>query len=150
MESKNAKPVDLLSKVEKDSFSMSVFMILDICLLALMIVMTQSKFVLAPGFSIDLNSALSLPKVSSASIEGVLAEDSITVLNIRGRGTIIFDGKIYTEDSFARIIKNYKPKGTTLLLKADAGVGAQTILQICTAAKAAGFDRVHLAAYSED
>ena len=142
----NGKPVDLVSKVHKDGFSMSMFALLDVFLIALMLAFLSSKFVLAPGFPIDLSEAPALPSVAAKSMSGALVDDDVSVLNVLGRDMIFFDGKIYKEDAFVRKMQTYKANGSTLLVKTDASVSSQTILHICSVAKAAGFERVQLAA----
>lgn len=143
------KPVDLVSKLSKDGFTMSVFALFDVLLIALLFSFLSSKFVLAPGFSIDLSSAPVLPSAHGAGLAGDLVSGEVSVLNVRGRGMIFFDGRIYNEDAFARTMQSYKPRGETLLLKTDAGVSTQTVLNIAAMARAAGFKRVQLAAVSD-
>ena len=142
----NGKPVDLVSKVHSDGFSMSVFALVDVFLIALLLSFLSSKFVLAPGFSIELSEIPALPSVAAKGISGALVDDEVSVLNVLGRDMIFYDGKIYKEDAFVRKMQNHKADGTTLLVKTDAGVSSQTLLNICSVAKAAGFERIQLAA----
>lgn len=143
------EPIDILSKVHKDGFTLSVFAIFDVLLIALMFFMLSSKYILASGISVDLNSEINLPEVPKNSMVGAFAEDSISVLNIRGSGMIFFDGKVFNEEAFAREIKNYKPRGEVLLVKTDAGVSGQTLLNISVLAKEAGFKSIQIAAKSK-
>ena len=140
------EPVDIYSKVRKDGFTLSVFAIFDVLLIALMFTMLSSKYILASGISMRLDGEIDLPEAAAASIEGVFADDSLSVLNIRGKGMIMFGGKIYNEEAFAREMKSFKPRGQILLIKADAGVAGQTLLHICALAKNAGFKQVQIAA----
>ena len=143
------EPIDILSKVHKDGFTLSVFAIFDVLLIALMFFMLSSKYILASGISVDLNSEINLPEVPKNSMGGAFAEDSISVLNIRGSGMIFFGGKVFNEEAFAREIKNYKPRGEVLLVKTDAGVSGQTLLNISVLAKEAGFKSIQIAATSK-
>lgn len=136
----------LLSRVHKDGFSMSVFALFDLFVLALMAAMFSSKFILAPGISIKAGSVINLPALPADKIEKALVDEDICVLNIHGKNMIIFNGKIYDELSFAKEIKNYQAKGQTLLLKADASISGQILLNICAMAEAAGFKQIHIAA----
>lgn len=145
----STKPVDLLSRIHKDGFTMSPFALFDVLLIALMFTLLSSKFILAPGFGIDLGQTINLPRAEAGSLQGEFADDDVTVLNLRGRGMIIFEGRIYNEDAFARFMQTYRPKGPVLLLKADAGMNSQTLLNICALAEKAGFKRVQVAAYSD-
>ena len=140
------EPVDILSKVRKDGFTLSVFAVFDVLLIALMFTMLSSKYILASGISIRLDGEMELPETAASSLDGVFADDSLSVLNIRGKGMIMFGGKIYNEEAFAREMKNFKPRGEILLIKADAGVSGQTLLNICSVAKSAGFKQVQMAA----
>ena len=140
------EPVDIFSKVHKDGFALSVFAVFDVLLIALMFTMLSSKYILASGISMRLDGEMELPSAAPSSLGGVFADDSLSVLNIRGKGMIMFGGKIYNEDAFAREMKAFKPRGEILLIKADAGVSGQTLLNICAVAKNAGFKEVQIAA----
>lgn len=142
----NSGAVDILSKVHKDGFALSVFAIFDIMLIAFMFSLLSSKYILASGISMGLGGGMALPAASGESISGVFAEDSVSVLNIRGKGMVMFDGKIFSEETFSRAMKNYKPRGEILLIKADAAVSGQTLLNICSIAGGAGFKQVQIAA----
>ncbi len=139
-------PINIMSKVNKDGFTLSVFAIFDVLLIALMFFMLSSKYILASGVMLDLNTGIVLPEASKSTVGGVFADDSISVLNVRGKGMIFFDGKVFNEEAFAREMKNYKPRGEILLVKADVGVSAQTLLNISMLAKEAGFKSIQIAA----
>lgn len=140
------EPIDILSKVYKNGFALSVFAIFDVLLIALMFFMLSSKYILASGVLMELNTGIILPEVEKDAVGGVVAEDSISVLNIRGKGMIFFGGKVFNEEAFAREMKNYKPRGEILLVKADVGVSGQTLLNISVLAKEAGFKSIQIAA----
>lgn len=140
-----ARPVDLISKVHKDGFSMSVFALFDVLLLAFMMSLLSSKFVLAPGVRLGVPPA-SLPKADGPAIEAALAGESVDVLNVKGEDMMIFDGRIYGADAFSRMMRSRKPSGGVLLIKADAAVSGQTLLDIAAVAGAAGFKSVQVAA----
>lgn len=142
----NSGAVDILSKVHKDGFALSVFAIFDIMLIAFMFSLLSSKYILAPGISMRLDGEMALPASSGDAIGGVFARDSVSVLNIRGKGMVMFEGEIFSEETFSRAMKNYKPRGEILLIKADAAVSGQTLLNICSIAKSAGFKEVQIAA----
>ena len=127
----------------------------DILLIALLFTLIGSCFITAPGFGINLSggqaagghrSLLELPQTAPGkALSGVTVDESVSVLNIRGKAMIIFQGHIYSEDTFAQAMKDFKAKGT-LLVKMDKSVDAQTFLRICQLAKESGFERAQIAA----
>lgn len=138
--------IDCLSHVHKDGFSLSVFALFDVFLIALLFTLFSSKFVLAPGIEIDLENSISLPKAEASKMGALVANDSLCVLNLRGKGMVIFGGKIYTTESFERLMQGYKAGGGVLLVKADRGVSAELLLEISSLARGAGFKKILLAA----
>ena len=136
--------VDTSSKVRKERISISSAALADGVLIALMLMLVCSKFILATGHSIDLTQQLPTAK----SAEKIIADTSIDVLNAKGNSMIIFDGSIFNPQSFARKMANTKADNSArnvLLIKADKNVDTQTLLNICAAAKKGGFKKVHLA-----
>lgn len=135
-----------MSHVQKDGFSLSVFALFDVFLIALLFTLFSSKFILAPGVEIDLEASINLPKADSSKMGVAIASDSISVLNLRGKEMVVFDGKIYNPEAFARFLQGYKPSGDVLLIKADRGVSSELLLEISSMAQAAGFKKILLAA----
>lgn len=136
--------VDTSSKVRKERISVSSAALADGVLIALMLMLVCSKFILATGHSIDLTQQLPTAK----SAEKIIADTSIDVLNAKGNSMIIFDGSIFNPQSFARKMANTKADNSArnvLLIKADKNVDTQTLLNICASAKKGGFKKVHLA-----
>ena len=136
--------VDTSSKVRKERITLCSAALFDVLLIALMFVMLASKFVLAPGFTIDVDKE-SLP--SAKSPDASIVNDDLSVLNAKGNSMIIFDGAIFNTETFAKkmdLNKSAKSRGT-LLIKADKNVDTQTLLDICAAARNGGFEKIHLA-----
>jgi len=137
--------VDVSSKVRRERISLSSAALFDALLIALIFLGLTSKFVLAPGFSIDLSSA-NIPVC--ATFDNVIVDEDLTVLNAKSGSMIIFDGAIFTPESFAKRMASYsrgKDRGV-LLLKIDKNVDAQTLIDICNAAKIGGFKKIQIAA----
>ena len=91
------------------------------------------------------------PRISPAVIAAVVDGD-LSVLNAKGNTMIIFDGAIFNAESFSKKMHSQKA-GThrgVLLIKADKNVDTQTLLDICSAARAGGFEKIHLAATPEE
>ena len=83
-----------------------------------------------------------------ASPDEVIADSDVDVLSARGDSMLIFAGAIYSMDTFKRTFTSgAKPKHRgTLLIKADKNLAVQTLIEICEAAKAAGFKNAIIAA----
>lgn len=144
--SRVTKFVDLLGKVEKKSFSIGGVALFDSLLIVIMFMMVSSRFIVSPGVGIMLGKeGFVLPEVNEGKLDSVRVDDSVTVLNVMGKGMIIFDGKIYNEENFGRDLRGQKRRGV-LLIKADRGVGITNLLNICSIAEVAGYSRVQIAA----
>lgn len=141
-----AAAVNVFSKIEKETLSLSAPALFDALLLALMLSLASSKFVLAPGMSADLGDDFALPSISAP--EYANASESLSVLTAKGNSMIIFDGSIFTPDTFAANMKKSR-RGGVLLIKADKNISVQELIKIAQAAKAGGFERVHIAANPE-
>ena len=126
--------VNTTSKVRKQEISVDAVALFDILLIALMMTLLGSKFVSSPGLGLELGAGKDLPKM--ASPDGAITDADINVLSARGETMLIFDGAIYSVDSFRR--------------QADKNLGAQTLVEICEAAKAAGFDKAVIAATADE
>ncbi|MBO6103126.1 MAG: biopolymer transporter ExbD [Opitutales bacterium] len=138
--------INVHSKVLKDGFSLSVFAVFDLLLIALMFAMMSSKFILPTGVVLNLQGAITLPEAGASALSSEFAADSVSVLNLREGGMIIFDGKIYTLESFAELMRGYSPRAETLLVKADKGVPSSALIGLASSAKSAGFKKIMLAA----
>ncbi len=135
-------PVNVFSKIPKEKISIGTIAIFDILLIAFILSLSMSKFVLAPGLSVDLNSESVLPTLSSPDYVNV--DNDITVLTAKGNSMIIFQGAIYDKESLARQMEKSKFNGT-LLIKADKSLTIHELLEISESAKLGGFKKIHIA-----
>lgn len=141
--------VNTTSKVRKQEISVDAVALFDILLIALMMTLLGSKFVSSPGLGLELGAGKDLPKM--ASPDGAITDSDINVLSARGETMLIFDGAIYSVDSFRRHFSRAKKGGRgTILIKADKNLGAQMLVEICEAAKAAGFEKAVIAATADE
>lgn len=142
-------PVDTSSKVRRERITLCSAALVDILLIALMFTLLGSKFILAPGFALEFEGN-KLP--TSKSPDAAVVDGDLSVLNAKGNTMIIFDGAIFNTESFAKKMRSHKAgtKGGVLLIKADKNVDTQTLLDICAAARAGGFGKIHLAAAPEE
>lgn len=137
-------PVNIAAKVRKERVAVSSAALADGALIMLLVMLASSRFVLAPGFSIDAGAKLP----DAAAPDAALADSAIDVLNAKGKSMIIYDGEIFGVKTFAQKMsaKGAGKRNAVLLVKADKNVDAQTLLDICAAARAGGYKRIHLAA----
>ena len=139
--------VNTTSRVRKQEVSLDAVALFDILLIALMMTLLGSSFIAATGLGISFGGAeSSLPRM--ASPDEVIADSDVDVLSARGDSMLIFAGAIYSMDTFKRTFTSgAKPKHRgTLLIKADKNLAVQTLIEICEAAKAAGFKNAIIAA----
>ena len=106
----------------------------------------MSKFVLAPGLSVDLNSQIQLPTMPQPEYANVNSD--ITVLTAKGNSMIIFEGAICDKKTLKKKMQLSKRKGT-ILIKADKSLSIQELLDIAQIAKHGGFQKIHIAAKLE-
>ncbi len=141
-------PVNTSAKVRKLQCSPDAVALVDVLLVSFVFYLAGGPLMLAPGVAMELPE---LPSGDSGDATGVA--DDVSVLSARGDNMIIFDGAIYSTDSFSRLMKERKarpPRGASLLIKADKSVGVQTLIDICRAAKNGGFSIVQIAAKPSD
>ena len=138
-------PVNVFSKIPKEEFFISPSALLDILLIALMLIMTASKFVLAPGMTMEVGGGENvLPDTNAPDFAGV--DSDLSVLTMEGSSMLIFDGSIYNMRSLERKMKNFKRGGDVLLIKADKHMPIQSLIDIAEIAKKGGFKKIHIAA----
>lgn len=140
--------VNTTAKVRRQEISVDCAALFDILLIALMMTLLGSKFVAATGLGISFGGGgeSGLPKMGDP--DSAVANSDMNVLSARGDSMLIFDGAIYTIDSFRKSFSSAgKPaKRGTLLIKADKNLAVQTLVEICEAAKSAGFENAIIAA----
>lgn len=140
------KLVNLTSRLHSQENFLDAAALFDVLLIALMFVLLSSRFVLAPGTNIEL-AELGAP-ADSRYLSAIDAD--LTVLNAKSDSMLIFNGAVYTPETFAKqmqfdgLKKTYK--GGVLLVKADKTVSSQRLMNICSLAKIGGFSRVQIAA----
>lgn len=140
------KLVNLTSRLNSSESFLNAAALFDVLLIALMFTLVSSRFVLAPGMSIQLAS---LDK-KAAEEDLAIVDADLSVLNAKSNTMLIFDGAVYTPETFKMQMKKAATEKTNgrnvLLIKADKSVDAQMLLEICRVAKQGGFSRVHIAA----
>lgn len=143
--------VNTTSKVRKQEISVDSAALFDILLIALMMTLLGSKFVAATGLGISFggDGRTDLPRMGAP--DSAVANSGMDVLSARGDSMLIFDGAIYTIDSFRKSFSGAgEPARRTLLIKADRNLSVQTLVEICEAAKSAGFENAVIAAEPDE
>lgn len=112
----------------------------DVLLIAIMFLLLGSRFVFAPGLTVEL------PTLRSQESAGV---PTVDVLTVKGENFIIFQGTKHTLDGLAKILASPDseiPPEAVLLLRADRSVDLETFLAIASLAREAGYSAVQIAA----
>lgn len=133
------QPLDLEAHLRPPPRNMDVFFYADIALLAVFFVMMGSPFVLAPGMPMEL------PAIERS---GELARPADVVVSMRGDNIVLFEGGLFPLAGFeSRLAAIVKSRGAeTVLVRVDRQVSAQGLLDLCTAARAAGAKQMQIAA----
>lgn len=131
--------------VRETDVSLDYVALFDALFITLMLTLVSSRFVLAPGLSMESNP---LPTMDGS--DGAIIDAELSVLNAKSPSMIIYDGAIFNINELPQKMLENKARNETavLLVKADKNVTAQTIIDIVVAAKSAGFKRIQLAAKS--
>lgn len=129
------RPLDLHSKLRPEPRNFDWLFFVNAGLLLLAFSVFCSRFVLAPGISVDFQ----LPRAAGAP-EGAMR--TTHMIDVRG------DGEVLTDDGFRTMeeLKNWlrvqamATKSPVLLIRAESGkVSLTTAVEVSSAAKEAGF-----------
>lgn len=165
-----SQPLGLHKHLTQPSRGLDIVPLFDVLLIALMLTLLSSRFIFAPGISIDL------PRASTASAESSEAEVSIAVLTLLKDNSLIYGGRLLSVENFEREAQNgllpiplaggaagalastqagsaapvdgaeaAAPVPQVLLVKSDASVSLGAVLRVMNAARLAGYDRVQIA-----
>lgn len=136
-------PLGLRVKVKVPSIKLEGIPILNVLCIAFFLTLLSSKYLFAPGLTIEL------PESSQKRMEGRL---STAILSVNEANIIFFEGNIYNVENleialtaFTTSIKSASP---ILLAKVSKGTEINTIFKICEIAHKAGFSNIQLAANS--
>lgn len=136
-------PLNFKKSLNAPSLSFDVIPLVDILIIALCFTLLGSRFIHAPGVTVDL------PKVAHSSLVGM---PSVAVLTLKQKNMIFFEGRIYSAKTFqSSLLKDSlqgmeRPQEAVLLVKLGQDVDMQTFLNICERAREAGFTKIQVAA----
>ena len=133
-------PLDLKRQLPEPDNRINLVPYLDLCVIGLFFALFSSRFIFAPGVTIDL---------SQVDVSARTGLPTPAVLTVRENDILLFEGEIFRiealNEKMARFVLEEKTVSATLLIKADKTVSMQKILHICDLARQAGFGKVHLA-----
>ncbi len=133
------RPLNLQNKLKRSSGSFDFIALLDVVVLALGFTLLSSRFIFAPGITVDL------PRVGQGELTGMRTD---AVLTIGANEMLLFEGAILNFDNFEGYLRDYfaDESGAALLIRADRSISMETLMEVAEMARAAGVDRVQIAA----
>ncbi len=140
------RPLQLTRALTAPDRRLDMTPLLDLLLLALMVMMLGSPFVVAPGLSVELEGGLVLPVGSPEILAGVPV---VEVLTARGPDSFFFQGRFLTLSELellARPPPGSVQAGAVLLLRAHESVTLDVLVRLADWARSWGFSRVQVAA----
>lgn len=133
-------PLGLQNKIKPPSLKLENIPILNLLCIVLLLFLLSSKYLFAPGLTIEL------PEYSEGKLDG---RPSTTILSINEANLIFFEGNIYTLENIEKPLMNFiqtsNMQSSTLLAKISKGTEMDTVFKICEIAHKAGFDNIQLA-----
>ena len=139
------QPFNFAAHLRRPSTRLEVVAFVDVAMLLLFFAVLGSRFVLAPGITLDL------PTTPGPPPDAVMATRVLTVAENDGVEMLIFEGRIHSIGTFKSVLeaRGDEMRGEVLLVRADRDVSTKTLVQVCDLAVKAGFVRVQLAAEQE-
>ncbi len=133
------RPFNLQARLKAPSRRFDMVALFDILLLAFGFTLLSSRFIFAPGISIDL------PRVGSEELVGIRTD---AVLTIGANEMLLFEGSILNFDNFEQRLREHfsQDADAALLIRADSSISMQTLLEVAEMARSAGVARVQVAA----
>lgn len=133
-------PFGLLARLKRAESGLDWVPALDMVVVALLISLIFTRFVIVPGVEVSL---------PSTDLRMQPSEESVAVLTLQSRGMLFFNGSVYNPGSLQRAFADYmeedgKARRSVLLVKAEADIGLERFLEICREAESAGFLRVQI------
>jgi biopolymer transport protein ExbD len=133
--------LNLTAQLKPVGSGLDLMPLIDLLCIALLFSLLFTRLVITPGVQLSLSETeLQMPQ----------ATQEVAVLTVQNEGMLLFDGGVYQVDSieeaFLERMMRTKDKPVILLLKAGRLLPMQTLLDICSKAKSAGFVQIDLAA----
>ncbi len=140
MSTRCAAWIGLAEYLKKPEIKIDIVPILDLLVIALLVSLLFTRFVMLPGVQVDLPvTGLRMPHTASA----------VSVLTIENKGMLFYEGNIHGIDTIERAfriyVENAKKNDSVLLIKSQADIDLETFLNLCRMAQEAGFAQVQIA-----
>jgi biopolymer transport protein ExbD len=137
--------LNLTAQLKPAGSGLDLMPLIDLLCIGLLFALLFTRLVISPGVQLNLSETeLRMPQ----------ATQEVAVLTVQNEGMLLFDGGVYQVDSiekaFLKRMVRSKDKPVILLLKAGKLLPMQTLLDICSKAKSAGFVQIDLAAQRTD
>ncbi len=133
-------PMGLAARLKKPELKLDIVPVLDLVVIALLMSLVFTRFVILPGVRVDL---------PATNLRVQHTADPVAVLTIQNRGMLFFDGSVYALDTIDKAFRAYlegaERENVVLLVKAEATMALQDFLDVCEMAELAGFSQVQLA-----
>ncbi|MEM9227272.1 MAG: biopolymer transporter ExbD [Verrucomicrobiota bacterium] len=132
------RPLELERHLTVPDKRIDVAALFDLLLIALMFLLLSSRFVFAPGETIEL------PVLDAELVPGV---PTLSVLTYKTDELMILDGRIITLERWEQELARSEAQSTGyLLVKADRELPLQTLLRLSELARQAGYTGLQIAA----
>ena len=134
----------LADRLKKPEMKIDLIPVLDLLVIALLVSLLFTRFVMLPGVRVDLPATdLRMPHATSA----------VSVLTIENQGMLFYEGSVYELGTIERAFRSYVEGATgraVLLVKAQADMELDEFLDLCRMAQEAGFSQVQIAGKKEE
>jgi biopolymer transport protein ExbD len=139
------RPLGLVQHLQKTDTRIGFIPVLDLLVIALLLSLLFTRFVMLPGVQVDLPpSGMVMPH----------SQLPVAVLTIGHNGMIFFNGSVFEassiEGGFEAYVEKSGEHGSVLLIKAESSMDLQAFLELCRQAKEAGFVQIQLAGRKPD
>ncbi|MBC2593014.1 biopolymer transporter ExbD [Ruficoccus amylovorans] len=134
------RPLELERHLSPPDARFDVAALFDVLLICIMFMLLGSRFIFAPGESIRL------PVMDNPAPAGI---STLAVLTYKSDEMMILNGRVITLEGWQRLIERGEVTGEgVLLVKADAELPMQTLLELAELARQAGYEALQIAANS--
>ncbi len=133
------KPLNLQNSLQPSSQRFDFIALFDVLLIAFGFSLLSSRFLFAPGITVEL------PRAGYGELSGMRTD---AVLTVGANEMLLFEGAILNFDTFEGHLREYfeGKSDTALLIRADRSISMETLLAVAELARAAGVDRIQVAA----
>lgn len=137
------QPLELQSRLSPPPRDLDMLFWVNVGAVVLFFSLLGSRFVLAPGVSVQVGSDFMLPLSGSATQEA-----APVVVSYRRDNMVLFEGEIFETGNLRPRLEEYAKNhpGSVMLVRCDKAVSMQGFLKLCDLAKTAGFASVLVAA----